>query len=321
MTNQERIYGFACEWYGEELVDQQDSSVLILFPEILITNSQYGNSHLIRDMVISLSFSSNGVIRSFKGGRLSFTINELKAKYTHSHIRKNAIKSNGHSLGEFCTGRSGMDGLLATEQWDQYELENFFLFLEHFLSVESQEGIPYNHILNIGTTNLFDSGDLEDSLLTNEVYEEVKELLISRKREFLQTEWDGTKFVVLLTEEAKKYDHYRDISGIRPHERGEGGSTKRVAESIFFSNKFPLDFRFKDVREATIIDFQTENENEEEQSQYYISNPIAASIEARLEEELNKEFFKRITQARRTGWEDQTSDTPYCLSNDKTAVL
>lgn len=140
-------------------------SILILFPEIDITNSE-DRHHTIRNLVVRLSMkivNNSLYIHSTIGGfRLTVTREEYISGYLHSHL--NTVGGNyseyftireDNSIDvrarDFCLGVNEIPELICLYN-DNHDIEIFellLLTLKSFVCWESIEGGPYFRISNI----------------------------------------------------------------------------------------------------------------------------------------------------------------------------
>lgn len=113
------------------------------YPELTIKNS-LNQQHTIYDLIAMVSLDSYGRFNSdLLGTRASYTKEELKYRYVHSHLSR----LNDHAqFSSFCTGDgSPFKKLLLnyTRVIDAFEFEVFLVQLQEYLSWESLEGRPY----------------------------------------------------------------------------------------------------------------------------------------------------------------------------------
>ena len=142
-------------------------SIVIYFPEITITNSSYGNTHLIKGLGITLQFNTIGnIIPNLEGFRTHKTFIEQIRSYQHSHISSIPVNRNPMERGNFCLGRSEIldvfANLEASDPFEQEELhatqfEMLCLMIISHAETESEEGGPYFRIsgLSAVSTNKF----------------------------------------------------------------------------------------------------------------------------------------------------------------------
>jgi len=318
MSNYELILEVAQELYGEGLVDQQDSSILILYPEITIQRPGDSFTWDIKDLVVSLKFDlEDDRIASIKGGRLSWTVKEQKLKWRHSHLPVRDVEE----LLPFCIGDSSLQDYIMQEDWDRDGAEYFLLDLKNFLSIESDTGTAFMRIEQLKSTSNYSTFQ-EDRIVPGyySISEEVLSIIIENKEEFLETSWNGFKFEVQLTLEGRKIEHYEGIRGMNPHELLPNGETRRVEGRPTIFKEIPLDFRFKDRNKLTTIDYSS-YENEEEQEQFYISNAFKDKFEEAIERQLNRTILKKSIEPRKAEWYGKVNNPEKCNAADKTTVF
>lgn len=316
MSNFELILEVAQELYGEGLVDQKDSSILILYPEITIQRPGDSFTWNIKDLVVSLEFDmEDDRIATIKGGRLSWTVKEQKLNWRHSHLPVRAIEE----LLPFCIGDSSLKDYIMQEDWDRDEIEYFLLDLENFLSIESDTGTAFMRIEHLKSTSNYRT-TTEDNTLYFTALRQVLQLIIDNRKEFLETSWNGFKFNVELTLEGRKIDHYERIDGLNPHELLPNGETRKVGSQANIVKETPLTFSFKNRNTLITIDYDR-YENEVEQEQFYISNKIKTQLEDKLTDQLNQALLRKTIEAREAEWNDKVNTPGDCNAADKTTVF
>lgn len=160
VTSPEDVFAIAKDIFGEENIDfnkvnPTDFEIIVLFPEVNITNSRR-YKHVIKDLYVKISVgicSASNVgdrlsIISLSGRRGKICEEEYHSEYGHSHFSGNGVSR----WSEFCLGTSSdfsmivqtMKFSLTQEDWSL-----FFLSLENYVSWESIEGGPYRNIHNI----------------------------------------------------------------------------------------------------------------------------------------------------------------------------
>lgn len=128
-------------YYGEEnvWVNSNNGSVIIHFPEVVITNS-LDDSHLMKDLFFKIEVS-HGRICSVSLARTTVNENEVD-RYIFSHL--NFLKPGEYS-GSLCFGNTEMDAVYARirEDNDFRNIDKFIVSIGGYLSWESLEGVPY----------------------------------------------------------------------------------------------------------------------------------------------------------------------------------
>jgi hypothetical protein len=156
----DEVYAIAKDIFGEEYIDIENISptefnIIVLFPEINITNSRR-HKHVIKDLYVKINVDisvqnvdSGDRLSTIKieGRRGKLSEEEFQSNYGHSHFSG----SGTERWSDFCLGSSDfamiiqtMRFSLAPEDWML-----FFLSLENYVSWESLEGGPYRNIQNI----------------------------------------------------------------------------------------------------------------------------------------------------------------------------
>lgn len=321
------FYKKALEIYGEELVDLQDSSVLVLYPKVIIENSQSRLSHEIKDLVLRFPISSH-IFYSVDASRLSISVDEWRYEYLHSHLPARLMEGDVVRMEHFCTGTSGMDSymieLSETQDEDSFmeKVDEFLIFVEHFISVESQAGGPFRKIKNLGVIGTGQDTNMADRH-THSITRMVNYLIQHKPSRFVSHSWAGDRFLVSLNEEARLYNTYPHISGLNPHRLEEGGTTRRVlrdAQSTIPDSLDLKDWRFKNKNKCVIYDKHKFKENENEE-RYYISHLIAEKVEKRLEERLQEELTRELITVERAKWNSIFDNNSRCFKYDKTTLL
>lgn len=118
---------------------------LIHYPELIITNNKE-ESHKIFDLYVRLAVDDKGSLSPFSMIRTSFTEEELKEDYSHSHLPGiNSFFRNP------CLGSGPIAGTLASlaVEYDYYLFELFIRELDNYVHHESLEGFPYRYMSSI----------------------------------------------------------------------------------------------------------------------------------------------------------------------------
>lgn len=145
------ILKIAQDRYGDNCW-MSDYHLYILYPEVTIRNRN-GNTHLIRDLVVDVPFSSSyNFINDIRGARLTFTDVEYVHKYCHSHL------SGGDRYGSFtnfCLGSSPLNYQLNDIRASKLTEDNFEMMLtilDRYVTYESLEGGPYRYFKDLSAT-------------------------------------------------------------------------------------------------------------------------------------------------------------------------
>ena len=154
------IYEVFKEYFGEEKVDLQDDrtdldkkAILVWFPEVTVTN-EHDQSTNITDLYIRVRLSNDGyMIGVFDATRGSYKMSQVYGDYLHSHARNIPHESYGFSA--VCLGRGPIQGT-CTILNANYDLDRWRLFcyeLDKYVTVESEEGIPYRHLNQLSVSS------------------------------------------------------------------------------------------------------------------------------------------------------------------------
>jgi hypothetical protein len=156
----DEVYAIAKDIFGEEYIDIEKVSatefnLIVLFPEINITNSRR-HKHVIKDIYVKINIDisvqnvSTGdrlstITLSGRRGKLSEE--EFQSNYGHSHFSGGGTER----WSDFCLGSSDFAMILQTMRFSltPEDWSLLFLSLENYLSWESLEGGPYKNIQNI----------------------------------------------------------------------------------------------------------------------------------------------------------------------------
>jgi hypothetical protein len=139
---------------AESDIEAGSEYLYLYYPEFTISNS-LGETHIIRDMVVQLTFNEAGIKPELKGKRFSFTKQELGLGYSHSHLHVSQAQSTAFST--FCLGDSShlkqyLNKLSKGCTPDQFEV--LLVQIEQFLIWESIEGRPYISISTMFTNSV-----------------------------------------------------------------------------------------------------------------------------------------------------------------------
>lgn len=179
--NLTKIINIFIEHYGEKFVSYPDIDniklkergdsyiyILILFPEIVITN-KLKESHIIRDLYVSFVVTYGWNEENFtiscsekRAIRGTLSMDEYLAGYSFSHL-----SSGVEEWGTFCMGRGEMARIASELRYEvitensseetisQYlELLELYLFnFDSYLTWESVDTAPYKYISSVGVGN------------------------------------------------------------------------------------------------------------------------------------------------------------------------
>lgn len=151
------------------------STIIIYYPKVRVTNEN-GEFTDITDVYIKVLINPNGLLNGrFKLSRGSYTLDELKHDYMHSHV--NGIPFDNFSeFKSFCTGSGPINRTISTLSI-HYNIDIWGLFcteLDDLIHIESIEGIPYRFLSSIHKNGAYleygkynvciYQGNLQDSL-------------------------------------------------------------------------------------------------------------------------------------------------------------
>ena len=133
----------------------------VLYPEIEITNTNK-EKHTIKNLVVVFSLRWDSYFRKWqinemRGLRLTLSYLELNKSYSHSHLSFSSITSNFKSMtsSKFCLGSSTLGMSIAeyntesNKEQSNLVLEGILYTLDTYVTWESLEGVPHNHIRNL----------------------------------------------------------------------------------------------------------------------------------------------------------------------------
>lgn len=150
-------YRHKCYLQGMEGEDMDDAlyqyfrssyiQIVVYWSSVKVVNVNAARelSHTIKDLYAKVYIDYNGRYRETLMNRTTFTLNEWKSNYVHSHLPK---KSNGDSLPSFnhpCFGQGPIVSVINTLK-RQYDLDwwgSFVLELARYVGIESTDGGPY----------------------------------------------------------------------------------------------------------------------------------------------------------------------------------
>ena len=122
--------------------------VVIHFPEITITNEN-DKSHTIRDLYVKVLVEYTGQLfnSSMDGRRTTFTMDEIKSGYNHSHLPSYSF----NDWKSFCRG-SGPINHTINHMISVFDIDYWRLFcieLDLYVRTESLAGVPYKKLERI----------------------------------------------------------------------------------------------------------------------------------------------------------------------------
>ena len=143
--------------FGEDKVESKVLATGILklvihFPEILLKSSIIGvkarKEQLLKDVFLKFSFNTN-TLRFISGEfrRCTFTYQEIKANYAHSHV-SGGINEWATAICQGSTTLAKLQNLLQA-RYDNQTYEDFLYLYIGWLGWESIEGGPYRKINDI----------------------------------------------------------------------------------------------------------------------------------------------------------------------------
>jgi hypothetical protein len=137
------------DFYGEDRLDIGSNSIIVHYPEIIISNSKE-EKDIIKDLYISFAF--DGVsLKEIKGLRTTFSDYHYKRGYRHSHL----ASSSQLQFTPFCKG-SVFTGIIMDYNGNQCyaTLDRLLDFFDSkFINWESLEGGPHIKISSVYYTN------------------------------------------------------------------------------------------------------------------------------------------------------------------------
>lgn len=146
------VHKIFIEFFGEDNVDLQNSTLLIHFPKVTVTN-EYDKSVDITHLWVKIKLLENGTIDgTFQMIRSELTFEQFISGYSHSHIH--TINHYNYNIwanpclgtGPIRTTIISLSSEFSEEMWELFCLE-----LSKYVCVESISGTPYVRLENIGT--------------------------------------------------------------------------------------------------------------------------------------------------------------------------
>lgn len=148
-----QVYNIICDFFGEELVDidKQTGVILIRFPKVTVTN-EFGRSIDITELWVKVPVSYDGSMTVTPTMlRSEYTAVQFRSGYAHSHLHR--IDSNNWDVWSTpCLGsgpiRNTISALVSRPSKELWEL--FCLELSKYVETESIEGVPYIRLETVG---------------------------------------------------------------------------------------------------------------------------------------------------------------------------
>ena len=148
-NKRQEVYEVFKEYFGEDRIDlQTGGNLLIYFPTVTITNER-NESIVITDLYVKVTISSEGLIEgTFEMTRGSYTLSQVCNSYLHSHAFE-IPEANGWS--KVCLGQGPIIHTISilSVECDLERWELFCFELDKYVTVESEQGIPYHHLRNV----------------------------------------------------------------------------------------------------------------------------------------------------------------------------
>jgi len=263
--------------------------IIIHFPEITITNGR--QKHKITDLYVSINAIvmknySNSYI-TINGSRGSFTLTEIKKRYSHSHLSTIQV---GDSFDNFCLG-SGPINYYLTQGLDRTEEEWLFFFnlLNQYLRWESIAGRPYNYINNLGLCNTLPVVEdyIVDQIFKYYKIRNIKHKITNTSIEVIPSDSMEEELTKLLKDDI--YKHY--LCYKNPNGEYLTKDQIKLDNNVSYYKDKEL-FTFKgELLKIKILDERTD-----EQDNYTINAPIpelTKKLCAKLSSSLTKAYIKR----------------------------
>lgn len=146
-----QVYSIFQDFFGEELTDLQDNTILVRFPKVTITN-EVNQSVDITELYVRLDISSEGryIPYSLNMIRSEFTSRQWRSGYSHSHLP--VIHNNHNHWASPCLGIGPIRGTLhyLSQNYNEDKWKLFCYELTKYVKTESLEGGPYIKLSSIG---------------------------------------------------------------------------------------------------------------------------------------------------------------------------
>lgn len=157
MTIKESIYELFKEYFGEDNVDfQNDSNILIHWPTVTVAN-EFDESIVIWDLYAKISIRASGSLIDvpyFR--RTSFNKAQWNSRYVHSHLpRLHGTSDIDQWNHHCCLGTGPIRQTIHRLQTDGSDLDlwNLFIFeLDKYVHVESLNGGPYIRMSTVSSS-------------------------------------------------------------------------------------------------------------------------------------------------------------------------
>lgn len=131
------------------LLVEENISILIWFPEVKVTN-EHDKFIYIQDLYVKVNIDTNGyLIGKFAFNRATYTLNQIKARYMHSHALINVGREDTSATFMIpCTGRGPINSTIAhlNREFDEDLWQLYCSEIDDFTQVESLNGGPYNKL-------------------------------------------------------------------------------------------------------------------------------------------------------------------------------
>lgn len=128
--------------------------ILVWFPEVKVTNEN-NKSILIQDLYAKVKIDVDGfLIGKFGFSRATYPLNQIKARYMHSHALINILDFNKFSTP--CTGSGPINSTIAhlNREFDEGLWQLYCSELEDFTQVESLAGVPYKKLEEVDSSSI-----------------------------------------------------------------------------------------------------------------------------------------------------------------------
>lgn len=133
--------------FGEDRVDVSNSSIIIYYPSIEITDGKL--THTMRDVYITVNKNNNNGLKLQRISRGTLTSSEMRSSYLFSHTSSGQFDYISES---FCYGND-YNPVYHLQQNTKIgnikNLEMWFHSIELYLSWESKDGVPYRSIKSV----------------------------------------------------------------------------------------------------------------------------------------------------------------------------
>lgn len=144
-------------YYGEDRVDLRlvDNSynIIVWFPLVTVTN-EYGESTTVQDIFVKTGLYDSGKLRrSPLMARSTFTYNQARSGYRHSHCSL-GLPYSPDEYGTLCFGSGPINSTLSSlySEFDEALWTLFCGELDLYVQTESVSGVPYIRLSSIGSS-------------------------------------------------------------------------------------------------------------------------------------------------------------------------